>query len=306
MPKPSLPPLAGALVLLLAGCTAPPAAGSSTAGQTSPSSGTIAVVASTDVWGDVVEQIGGDAVTVTSILRRAGQNPHEYEATARDQLAVRRARLVVVNGGGYDDFMTRLRATAGGAPVITAATVSGRLLAPGRGEFNEHLWYDLPTARRMAAAVATQLARIAPAKRAVFERARQRFDAAVAALEEREAAVRRTAAGKGVAITEAVPLYLTEACGLVNRTPKAFSAAVEAGSDVAPAVLQRQLALLTDHRVALLVVNAQTASPTTDRVVAVARAARVPVVVARETLPPGKGYLAWMSADIGAIERAVR
>lgn len=304
MPKPSLAPIAAALVLLLAGCAAPPAR-SSSSDSASPS-GTIAVVASTDVWGDVVKRIGGDAVSVTSIIRRADQDPHEYEATARDQLAVRRARLLVENGGGYDDFMSRLTATAGRAPVVRASTASGRPLHPANGEYNEHLWYDLPTARRVAAAVATQLTRIAPAEGARFERARRRFDDAARALERREAAIRRIAAGKGVAITEPVPLYLTEACGLVNRTPKAFSSAVEVGRDVAPAALQRQLALLTGRRVALLAVNAQTTSPTTERVEAAARAASVPVVVARETLPPGQGYLAWMSADLDAIERAVR
>jgi zinc/manganese transport system substrate-binding protein len=258
------------------------------------------------VWGDVVRAVGGDAVTVTALIHRTDQDPHDYEATVRDQLAVRRARLVVENGGGYDDFLRRLAAAAPDVPVLNVAALSGRPLHPAHGDFNEHLWYDLPTAKRVAAAVAARLTAIAPDHRADFERGLKRFDAAVSGLERREAAIRRTAGGAGVAITEPVPLYLTSACGLVNRTEEAFSSAVEEGADVAPAVLERQLRLLTRHEVALLVVNGQTVSPTTDRVVATARAARVPVVVARETLPPGKSYLAWMRSDLDAVAAALR
>lgn len=298
MPGRSILPAAVALVLLLTGCSAPAAGGST--------SGPIRVVASTNVWGDVAAQVGGSAVAVTALIHSPDQDPHEYEATARDQLEVRRASLILQNGGGYDDFMKRLEKLAPSAPVLDAATVSGRPLHPTQGEFNEHLWYDLPTARRMAAAVAAQLTRIAPRHRSDFERGRQRFDSSVAALERQEADIRRTAGGRGVAITEPVPLYMTGACGLVNRTPEAFSSAVEGGSDVAPAVLRYQLELLTGHQVALLAANAQTTSPTTDRVLATARSAHVPVVVVRETLPPGQGYLAWMRSDLDAIQAALR
>jgi zinc/manganese transport system substrate-binding protein len=93
--------------------------------------------------------------------------------------------------------------------------------------------------------------------------------------------------------------------GLVNRTPAAFSSAVEAGTDVAPAVLQQQLALFRDHRVALLAYNEQATGPTIEQVLTAARRAAVPVVGVRETLPKGRDYLAWMRADVAAVAHAV-
>ncbi len=68
--------------------------------------GVVKVLATTNVWGDIAKQLGGDWVEVTVILDDPMQDPHSYEASARDQLAVNDAELIVMNGGGYDEFMT--------------------------------------------------------------------------------------------------------------------------------------------------------------------------------------------------------
>ncbi|GAB4099770.1 metal ABC transporter substrate-binding protein [Sinomonas halotolerans] len=93
--------------------------------------GRIAVVASTNVYGSLVEEIGGDRVEVTSIVSKPTQDPHSYEATAQDRLAVSKARLVVENGGGFDAFIAPLLEESGveKADVVTAVEVAG--LEPG-------------------------------------------------------------------------------------------------------------------------------------------------------------------------------
>jgi zinc/manganese transport system substrate-binding protein len=106
-------------------------------------------------------------------------------------------------------------------------------------------------------------------------------------------------------VTEPVPLYLTEAAGLVNKTPEAFSAAIEDGTDVPPTVLTDTLALLTGRQVALLVINEQTSSPETEQLVAAARDSSVAVVGVTETLPAGQNYLSWMDANITALSSAL-
>lgn len=295
--KPALP-AALATVLLLSGC----AAGDPGAGA---SSGAIRVVASTDVWGDVVQQVGGSAVQVDSIVDDPTKDPHEYQANTRDQLAVSRARLVVVNGGGYDDFLSQLLENAPSSTATVDAVRAAGLKAPAGGELNEHAWYDLAAVGKVAAAVAGELSRIDPSGRAGFERNLGTFQRALAALEAEEADIARTAKGKGVAVTEPVPLYMTGALGLVNRTPEAFSEAVEEGDDVAPAVLQQELSLLSDREVAVLAYNEQTVDATTTQVLDAAKAAGVPVVGVRETLPSGQDYLQWMRADLAEFREAV-
>ena len=98
------------------------------------------MVASTNVYGDIVKTIGGPAVAVTSIIDNPEKDPHEYEADARTQLALSKAQLVIENGGGYDDFMDTMVKSARAKPtVINVADVSGRNQHPADGEFNEHL-----------------------------------------------------------------------------------------------------------------------------------------------------------------------
>ncbi len=104
--------LASVAALTLAGCSAP-AAGE---GQ---DDGAITVVASTNVYGDIAATVGGDRVEVESIITSATQDPHSYEASARDRLTVQDADLVIENGGGYDAFVDTLLGDSG-AHVITA------------------------------------------------------------------------------------------------------------------------------------------------------------------------------------------
>jgi zinc/manganese transport system substrate-binding protein len=108
-----------------------------------------------------------------------------------------------------------------------------------------------------------------------------------------------------VAITEPVPLYMVEASGLKNATPEAFSEAIEEGDDVSPRTLQETLALFTGKKVNALVYNEQTSGPQTEKVQQAAKAAAIPVVPVTETLPEGKDYLGWMTANVDALANAL-
>lgn len=280
---------------LLAGCSDPSSAAPDDR---------VAVVASTDVWGSVVQAVGAGHVAVTSLIDDPARDPHEFQASVRDQLAVSRAAIVVENGGGYDDFMSRLVSAAHAPVVLDAVRLSGR--DAGAQDFNEHVWFDLPTVRRVADAVNMALIRADLRHRADYDAALARFHGELDGLRGEESAIRSTAGGRGVAITEPVPLYLTAACGLVDRTPRGFSSAVDDGRDVPPALLQAQLALVRSSRVALLAVNSQTEDPVTDQVVAAAEASGLPVVGFGETLPSGASFASMFHGELGAVAAAVR
>ena len=106
-------------------------------------------------------------------------------------------------------------------------------------------------------------------------------------------------------MTEPVPLYLLQACGLADRTPAAFSAAIADGSDVPPAVLKQTLDLVQERRVRALVYNEQTAGPVTEQVRRAAEANGVPVVPVTETLPAGRDYVTWMRGNLAAVSAAL-
>jgi zinc/manganese transport system substrate-binding protein len=81
---------------------------------------------------------------------------------------------------------------------------------------------------------------------------------------------------------------------------------VEEDTDPPVAVIQETLTLFGNDPVRALVVNAQTATPTTDQVRNAAQTAGVPVVEMTETLPEGTtDYLEWMAAQIDALAGAL-
>ena len=289
-----------ALGLALAGC--------STAATPQKDDGLIHVVASTNVYGDIVKQVGGDRVSVTSIISDPAQDPHSYQANAQVQLALSKADLVIQNGGGYDDFVDTLLKGANNADAVllNATTISGYDQKPATGEFNEHLWYDFPTVQKVVTKIELTLAKLDPKDASAFAAKGATFTNAVGVLESAEASLKTSSAGNGVAITEPVPLYMLDAIGLVDRTPGNFSRAIQQGTDVSPVVLAETLALFSDHAVKLLAYNEQTSGPQTEQVLSAAKKAGVAVVAVRETLPVGKDYIAWMTATLAEITSALK
>jgi len=297
-------------------------------GATTEAAAPVAVVTATNVLSDIVAQIGGEQVAATALVTDPAADPHSFEPNAQAQLAVSKAELVVENGGGYDDYLTTMIEAANvQAPVINAVEVSGKQEAAslatesesagatagsraggaGRedGEFNEHVWYDLPSAGKVAARIAEELTVIRPEQAAFFQANLQAFADKVAGLTTRLAAIKAAHDGTNVAITEPVPLYLTEAAGLVNLTPQEFSEAIEQGTDVPPTAMADTLALLRGQQVVVLVYNEQTSSPETEQVLTAATDNSIAVVGVTETLPEGKDYLSWMDANITALAGAL-
>lgn len=298
----------GVLSLLLAtsACGSAADAGPGSNGA-APGGGTsLSVVASTNVYGDVVKQIAGDKVDVTSIISDPDADPHSYEANSRTQLQLSKADVVVENGGGYDDFLdTMLKAANNpGATVLNVVDISGKK-APSGGELNEHVWYDFPTVEKLVTELVSTLSAKDPADASAFRAGGTAFTAKLKQLESTEASIKAAHAGVGVAITEPVPLYLLEACGLVNRTPNEFSEAIEEGTDVSPSVLSETLDLFSQKKVSLLAYNEQTSGPETEKVQDAAAAAKIAVVPVTETLPAGKDYVSWMSGTLSAIQTAL-
>ena len=264
----------------------------------------LSVVASTNVYGDIAARIGGDRVSVTSIIKDPSQDPHSYQADTRTRLAISKADVVIKNGGGYDDFVTTMLAEGSDATVLDAVSISGKK-APAGGDLNEHVWYDFPSMRKLADRLAATLGKAEPDARTTFEANAASFAASLHRLESDEAQLAAAHRGAGVAITEPVPLYLLQAAGLVNKTPAKFSEAIEEGDDVSVGVLNQTLDLFKNGDVTLLAYNEQTSGAETDRVKAAAQQNKVPVVGVTETLPAGKNYLTWMTGNLDAVKTAL-
>jgi zinc/manganese transport system substrate-binding protein len=261
------------------------------------------VVSGENVYGDIVRQIGGTHVEVTSILSNPNADPHLFEPGTASGLAVARAALVIRNGLGYDAFMTKLESAAPSAGRIDLQ-ISDVVGSRGAGA-NPHLWYDVPQLARIGRAIARALTRADAAHATAYRSGLAGYAARLAPLRREVAAIRARHAGEPVAYTESVPGYLLAACGLRNLAPVSFTRAIEDGTEPSPGAVAQMLDLVRQRQVRVLLYNSQAVSPITARIRAAATAAGIPVVGVSETLPPGMGFQAWQLRQARGLRAAL-
>jgi zinc/manganese transport system substrate-binding protein len=264
----------------------------------------VSVVAGENAWGDIARQIGGRHVSVTSIITNPNTDPHVFESDPRSAADIDTAQVVIVNGAGYDDFMTKSLASDSSSTrkVITVANV---LDATGTN-VNPHFWYWTARLPLVATAIRNQLSAVDPRDAGAFAAGARRFDRSLRPLLDVNATIRRSYAGTPIAYTERVPGYLVQAAGLRLGTPASFSQAVEDGTDPSPQDAQTFNADVTGHRVKVLLYNSQVVDAQTTAVKQLASAAHVPVVGMAETLPPSyPSFQAWQLAQDHALLAAL-
>jgi zinc/manganese transport system substrate-binding protein len=287
---------AATIAVVLSGCSSSTNAGPQQQG------GKIAVVASTNVWGSVVQAVGGDQVDVKAILNDPSADPHSYQSSATDATALKNAKLAVYNGGGYDDFFTKLVTESGqDARKIVTFELSGKPEGT-----NEHVWYDLPSVKKVADKVAEELGAIAPDRKDAFLANAKTFDSRIDELVAKAEQIGKTKPGQKVVVTEPVADYLLETAGVQNVTPAEFSEAIEEETDPPAGAIAETSDLVRNKQVAALVNNGQTETPVTNQLDDAAKSAGVPIVQVTETLPEGvTGYLDWMTKQVDALSGAL-
>jgi zinc/manganese transport system substrate-binding protein len=277
-----------AIALAVTGCTSTPSA-SAAAGS---SSGPIKVVAGENFWGNIISQIGGSHVQVTSIVSDPNADPHEYEASAANAAAIANANFVLENGLGYDDFMSKLLSAS---PSSNRDVMSVQKILNSTGANpNPHVWYDTAQLPQVSAAIVKELSKLDPKDAATFAANGKTFDTSLTPILNVISEIKAKYAGTEIAYTERVPGYLVQAAGLKLGVPVTFTQAIEDGSDPSPADTAAFDAAVTSKTVKVLLYNGQVTDQTTDNLKALATKSGVPIVGVTETLPTtDKNFQAW-------------
>jgi zinc/manganese transport system substrate-binding protein len=152
----------------------------------------IPIVATFSILADIVRNVGGDRLSVATLVG-PDSDAHVYEPTAADGRTLAQARLVFVNGLGFEGWIDRLvRASKTKAEIVVAASgVKPRKLEEGT---DPHAWQDVANAKLYVAAIRDALIR---ADAAGGDYYRQRADDYLAQLDALDADI--------VAKIEAVP-----------------------------------------------------------------------------------------------------
>lgn len=117
-----------------------------------PSGEKLHAVATTNIVGDVVKNVAGNDVDLT-VLVPAGQDPHSYQLTARQQAAVEDADIIFVNGFDLEESLLRtIEATATGPVIPVSAGIVPRQFQAGEpvdegrqghGDRDPHVWMNV-------------------------------------------------------------------------------------------------------------------------------------------------------------------
>jgi len=157
-------------VFLAASCLAPLAA---------RAAGPVSAIASFTIVADMLHQIAGDRVSVTSVVPANG-DAHEYQPRPADARAVAGARFLVVNGLGLDPWMDRLARAAAfkGVKTVASASVTPRKL-PGSAAIDPHAWQDPRNGVLYAGAIGKGLGLADPANADWYRESAARYAAEI-------------------------------------------------------------------------------------------------------------------------------
>jgi zinc/manganese transport system substrate-binding protein len=286
-----------ALVLTAAGC-------SSGATPTADSATVINAIGAENEYANVLAQIGGRYVHVSSILNNPNTDPHTFEASPAVAREVSTASLIVQNGVGYDSWISKMEAGSpnSGRKVIVAQNVLGLPASTP----NPHLWYDPRTMPAVARVMAADLSALVPAHKAYFQANLAAFDRSLTPWLHAIAAFKAKYPGTLAATTEPVADYLLTAMGIKNLTPFTFQADIMNGVDPSPQDISLENGFFTGHKVKVFCYNQQVVDALTTSIRQTALKSGVPVVGVYETMPtPGYTYQSWMLAEVQAIQKAV-
>ena len=185
------------------------------------------IVASFSITGDLVRNVGGDRVEVTTLV---GPNAdvHVYTPAPVDAKTIADAKLVVVNGLGLEGWLPRLVQSAGGKAAIIVASNGITPLKLG-SQADPHAWQSVANAKIYVANIRDALAAADPADAAVFRANAERFLAELDALdaEVRAAVAKIPLERRKVISTHNAFGYFAQAYGIAFIAPVGVSTETE-------------------------------------------------------------------------------
>ena len=207
----------------------------------------ITVVASFSILGDLTQRIGGPRITVHTLVG-PDADAHVYQPTPTDAKALARAKLVVVNGLGFEGWIDRLIQSAGYhgqvlvasrgiTPLKNGAAGHDHDKAINKGHHHDagadpHAWQDLQNAGQYVSNIAAALITADPAGKADFQANAEKLQGEMARLdaEIRQQLGALPAERRKVAISHRAFAYFARAYQIDFRAPSGVSTDAEASA----------------------------------------------------------------------------
>lgn len=290
----------GALALTLSACSKDKKATNNTSDK-------ISIVTSTNVYADIAKNVVGKYGTVSAIITNDdhnhdhshdhedehdhdNSNPHDFEPTANDAKKLAKADIIVANGLGFDDWMTRLSSSVSKKPVL----VGEQLMGLKSGD-NPHIWYNLNMPKKYVNYLVKRLSKLDKKHAAYFEANGKKYLAKIAKLQKLAQSINGQNK-KPVYVSEPVFDYALKEAGF-KIGDKDFEEAIANGTDPSPKVVNQMIKGINNKEISFFVNNSQASSSTVQNFVKLAQKNNIPVLNVRETIPSHTSYLKWMTEN---------
>jgi zinc/manganese transport system substrate-binding protein len=207
------------------------------------------VIASFSILADLVKNVGGDRVDVATLVGPGG-DAHVYTPTPADARNVAAAKLVIVNGLGFEGWLSRLVKSAGNKATVITATKG---IAPrkekaaahdhkhGHDDADPHAWQSVGNAKVYVANIRDALIAADAAGATAYRANAESYTAKLDALdrEVRETVAKLPAERRKVISTHDAFGYFADAYGIAFIAPQGVSTEAEATArDVARIITQ--------------------------------------------------------------------
>jgi zinc/manganese transport system substrate-binding protein len=280
----------------------------------------IHIVAAENFWGSLVTQLGGNRVSVLSIVSDPNVDPHEYESNSQDAAAIANARIVIVNGAGYDQWaINEIQASnSPGQIVLNVQQLLNSTVNPGCAEVsytaentcvNPHFWYSPYYVNYTVHALYSDLVSVDPEGRSYYNAQYATLNASLYnSYMNRVQEIKQEYSGTPIASTESIFLYMANATGLKVVSPQGFMQAVSEGNDPSAQDVAAFENLMNagNRTVHVLVYNEQTVTPLTQNIKSLAAKNEIPTMGVTETIQPSEvQFQVWMGSELVDLQNAL-
>lgn len=274
------------LVLTLTAC--------STKREANTNNHKVDIVTSTNIYANIAKNVVGKHGEVQAIIKNGDTDPHDFEPTTNSAKEVANANIVISNGLGYDDWMTKLADSND----IHMTKVGEELMGLKQGD-NPHIWYNLDMPKKYVNYIVKRSSKIDPKHASYFRKNGQTYLNKIQSIKQLAAKIDAKHA-KPVYVSEPVFDYALERCHFKIGNP-AFEEAVENETDPSAQVVHNMQESIKHKKISFFVNNVQASSSTVNGMVKLANQNQIPVLKVRETMPNGTNYYHWMKNNYQSL-----
>jgi len=260
----------------------------------------IHIIAAENFYGDIAAKLGGNYVSVDSILNNPKQDPHLFSINPAIAKAITHADIIIYNGLDYDSWMENL-ITANSQKKLVIVVAD--LMKKKSGD-NPHIWYDPNTMLVYATYLVKQLSLLDVQHKDYFQQQLTLFKQQYQLLINKVIIDKTKWLHTPVIATEPVFNDMANTLGLTMYGLH-FQLSVMNDTEPSAADIKDFQNKLMTRSVKVLIINNQVSDPLTQRMEEIAQKANIPIVGVSETEPPMQDYFTWMRDQLINLEKAL-